>query len=48
MRDNLDDEKKDYLKKEDNKRKKERCDKLDDDEKECIRKYDKKRKESYA
>ena len=48
MRYNLDDEKKDYLKKEYNKRKNERRDNLDDDGKEQLRKYEKKRKESYA
>ena len=40
--------KKDYLKKEYNKRKSERRDNLDDDGKEQLRKYEKKRKESYA
>ena len=48
MRYNLDDEKKDYLKKEDNQRKKEWCDNLHDDEKGQLRKYEKKRKESYV
>ena len=44
MRDNLDDEKKEHLKKEDNKRKKEKCDNLDANEKEQIKKEDNKRK----
>ena len=41
MRGNLDNEKKDYLKKQDNKRKKERHDNLQDDEKEQLTKYEK-------
>ena len=44
MRDKLDNEKKDYLKKEDNERKKEKACNLDDDEKDQLRKYEKKRK----
>ena len=44
MRDNLDDEKKEHLKKEDNKREKEKRDSLGDDEKEQVRKNDKERK----
>ena len=38
MRYNLDDEKKEHLKKQDNKRKKEKRDNLDDNEKEQLRK----------
>ena len=38
MHDNLDDEKKEHLKKEDSKRKKEKHDNLDDNEKEQLRK----------
>ena len=37
-----------HLKKEDNKRKKEKGDNLHDNEKEKLRKYEKKRKENYA
>ena len=43
MRVNFDDEKKEYVKKEDNKRKEKR-DNLDDNEKEHLRKEDNKRK----
>ena len=48
MRDNLDDEKKEHLKEEDNKRKKEKHDNLGDNEKEQLRKYEEERKERYA
>ena len=41
MRDNLEEEKKEYSKKEDNKGKKEKCDNLGGNEKEQLRKYEK-------
>ena len=44
MCDNLDDEKKEHLKKEDNKSKKEKRNNLDDSEKEQLKKYEKKGK----
>ena len=48
MRDNLDDEKKEYLKKEDNKRKQEKRVNLNDNEEEQLRKYEIKGKKGYA
>ena len=48
MRDNLDDEKKEYLKKEDNKRKQEKHVNLNDNEEEQLRKYEIKGKKGYA
>ena len=44
MRGNLDDEKREYIKKEDNKRKRVQHDNLDDSEKEHLKKEDNKRK----
>ena len=44
MHDNLDDEQKEHLKIEDNKRKKTKHDNLDDNKREQFRKYKKKRK----
>ena len=46
MHDNPDDEQKEHLKIEDNKRKNEKCDNLYVDEKEQLRKYEKKGKKS--
>ena len=48
MRDNLDDEKKEYLKKEDNERKQEKRVNLNDNEEEQLRKYEIKGKKGYA
>ena len=48
MRDNLDDEKNEYLKKEDNKRKQEKRVNLNDNEEEQLRKYEIKGKKGYA
>ena len=44
MHDNLDDEKKEYIKKEDSKRKKEKHDNLDDNKREQMKNEDNKRK----
>ena len=48
MRDNLGDNEKEKMKKQDNKRKKAKRDNLGDNEKEQLRKMREKRKESYA
>ena len=48
MRDNLDDNGEEKMRKEDNKRKKEKRDNLDDNEKEQLKKILEKRKEGFA